>query len=159
MSNFLIKVYYNLPRIICIFSLLISLVIMGVSPATAENLSNNLLKQPAIEITVSLGNSSNELKFEPNHLEFIPGNRYNLKLNNPSSQKHYFTAKDFTDAIWTQKVEAGNVEIKGNIHELELKPGAEAEWVFVPMKPGKYALRCTIAGHTEAGMKGEIVIR
>jgi uncharacterized cupredoxin-like copper-binding protein len=159
MSNFLIKVYYNLPRIICIFSLLISLVIMGVSPATAENLSNNLLKQPAIEITVSLGNSSNELKFEPNHLEFTPGNRYNLKLSNPSSQKHYFTAKDFADAIWTQKVEAGNVEIKGNIHELELKPGAEAEWVFVPMKPGKYTLRCTIAGHTEAGMKGEIVIR
>jgi len=159
MSNFLIQVYYNLPRIICIFSLLISLVIMGVSPATAENLSNNLLKQPAIEITVSLGNSSNDLKFEPNHLEFTPGNRYNLKLNNPSSQKHYFTAKDFADAIWTQKVEAGNVEIKGNIHELELKPGAEAEWVFVPMKPGKYTLRCTIAGHTEAGMTGEIVIR
>ena len=159
MSNFLIKVNYNLPRIICIFSLLISLVIMGAFPATAENISNNLLKQPPIEITVSLGNAANELKFEPNHLEFISGKRYNLKLNNPSSQKHYFTAKDFADAIWTQKVEAGNVEIKGNIHELELKPGAEAEWVFVPLKPGKYTLRCTIAGHAEAGMKGEIVIR
>ncbi|MBS3028254.1 MAG: cupredoxin domain-containing protein [Dolichospermum sp. DET50] len=158
MSNFLIKVNYNLPRIIYIFSLLISLVIMGAFPATAENLSNNLLKQPPIEITVSLGNAANELKFEPNHLEFISGKRYNLKFNNPSSQKHYFTAKDFADAIWTQKVEAGNVEIKGNIHELELKPGAEAEWVFVPLKPGKYALGCTIAGHTEAGMKGEIVI-
>lgn len=159
MSNFLIKVNYNLPRIICIFSLLISLVIMGAFPATAENISNNLLKQPPIEIMVSLGNGGNELKFEPNHLEFLAGKRYNLKLNNPSSQKHYFTAKDFADAIWTQKVEAGNVEIKGNIHELELKPGAEAEWVFVPLKPGKYTLRCTIAGHAEAGMKGEIVIR
>ena len=159
MSNFLIKVNYNLPRIICIFSLLISLVIMGAFPATAENISNNLLKQPPIEIMVSLGNGGNELKFEPNHLEFLAGKRYNLKLNNPSSKKHYFTAKDIADAIWTQKVEAGNVEIKGNIHELELKPGAEAEWVFVPLKPGKYALRCTIAGHTEAGMKGEIVIR
>lgn len=159
MSNFLIKVNYNLQRIICIFSLLISLVIMGAFPATAENISNNLLKQPPIEIMVSLGNAGNELKFEPNHLEFLAGKRYNLKLNNPSSQKHYFTAKDFADAIWTQKVEAGNVEIKGNIHELELKPGAEAEWVFVPLKLGKYALRCTIAGHTEAGMKGEIVIK
>lgn len=155
MSNFLIKVYYNLPRIICTFSLLISLVIMGASPAIAEN----LLKQPATEITVSLGNVGNELKFEPNHLEFSSGKRYNLKLNNPSAQKHYFTAKDFADAVWTQKVEAGNVEIKGNIHELELKPGAAAEWVFIPLKPGKYTLRCTIAGHTEAGMKGEIVIR
>lgn len=142
-----------------IFSLLMSIVIMGTSPATAENLSHNLLKQPVIEITVSLSNTANELKFEPNYLELIPGKRYNLKLNNPSSQKHYFTAKDFADGIWTQKVEAGKVEIKGNIHELELKPGAEAEWVFVPIKSGKYALRCTIAGHTEAGMKGEIVIQ
>jgi uncharacterized cupredoxin-like copper-binding protein len=142
-----------------IFSLLMSIVIMGTSPTTAENLSNNLLKQPVIEITVSLSNTANELKFEPNYLELIPGKRYNLKLNNPSSQKHYFTAKDFADVIWTQKVEAGKVEIKGNIHELELKPGAEAEWVFVPIKSGKYALRCTIAGHTEAGMKGEIVIQ
>lgn len=142
-----------------IFSLLMSIVIMGTSPTTAENLSNNLLKQPVIEVKVSLGNTANELKFEPNYLELIPGKRYNLKLNNPSSQKHYFTAKDFADVIWTQKVEAGKVEIKGNIHELELKPGAEAEWVFVPIKSGKYALRCTIAGHTEAGMKGEIVIK
>jgi uncharacterized cupredoxin-like copper-binding protein len=142
-----------------IFSLLMSIVIMGTSPATAENLSHNLLKQPVIEITVSLSNTANELKFEPNYLELIPGKRYNLKLNNPSSQKHYSTAKDFADVIWTQKVEAGKVEIKGNIHELELKPGAEAEWVFVPIKSGKYALRCTIAGHTEAGMKGEIVIK
>jgi uncharacterized cupredoxin-like copper-binding protein len=142
-----------------IFSLLMSIVIMGTSPTTAENLSNNLLKQPVIEVKVSLGNTANELKFEPNYLEFTPGKRYNLKLNNPSSQKHYFTAKDFADGIWTQKVEAGKVEIKGNIHELELKPGAEAEWVFVPIKSGKYTLRCTIAGHTEAGMKGEIVIK
>ena len=142
-----------------IFSLLMSIVIMGTSPAIAENLSHNLLKQPVIEITVSLSNTANELKFEPNYLELIPGKRYNLKLNNPSSQKHYFTAKDFADGIWTQKVEAGKVEIKGNIHELELKPCAEAEWVFVPIKSGKYALRCTIAGHTEAGMKGEIVIK
>jgi uncharacterized cupredoxin-like copper-binding protein len=42
---------------------------------------------------------------------------------------------------------------------LELKPGVEAEWVFVPLKSGKYGLRCTIAGHSEAGMRGEIVIK
>jgi uncharacterized cupredoxin-like copper-binding protein len=50
------------------------------------------------------------------------------------------------------------VEIKGAIHELELKPGAMAEWVFVPMKSGSYNLRCTVAGHTEAGMIGKITI-
>ncbi len=110
------------------------------------------------EVKVSLGNSANELKFFPSNLEFVVGERYKLLLDNPSPQKHYFTAKDFADVSWTQKVQAGKVEIKGAIHELELKPGGEAEWVFVPMKPGKYSLRCPIPGHTEAGMIGEIVI-
>ncbi|MFN6483503.1 MULTISPECIES: plastocyanin/azurin family copper-binding protein [unclassified Nostoc] len=142
-----------------ILTLFLTLNFIAVNPAMAANVSGDLLKQPATEITVSLGNSANELKFEPNHLAFEVGQRYQLRLNNPSQLKHYFTAKDFADGIWTQKVEAGKVEIKGAIHELELKPGAEAEWVFVPLKSGTYGLRCTIPGHTEAGMTGEIAIK
>lgn len=126
------------------------------APATTP--TGDLLRQPATEVKVSLGNAANELRFFPDNLEFAAGKRYKLVLTNPSPQKHYFTAKDFADVIWTQKVEAGNVEIKGAIHELELKPGAEAEWVFVALKPGNYALRCPIPGHTEAGMKGQIAI-
>jgi uncharacterized cupredoxin-like copper-binding protein len=141
-----------------ILALLLSLNFITATPAMAANLSGDLLKQPATEITISLGNSANELKFEPNHLEFEAGKRYQLRLTNPSKLKHYFTAKDFADGIWTQKVQAGKVEIKGAIHELELKPGAEAEWVFVPLKSGTYGLRCSIPGHTEAGMTGEIAI-
>lgn len=113
----------------------------------------------ATGIRVSLGNSADELKFFPNHLEFKAGETYKLLLDNPSPQKHYFTAKDFADASWTRKVEAGKVEVKGAIHELELKPGGEAEWVFVPLKPGVYELYCSIPGHREAGMRGEIVIQ
>lgn len=142
-----------------ILMLLLALNFIAATPAMAANKSFDLLKQPATEITVSLGNAANDLKFEPNHLEFEVGKRYQLRLNNPSQLKHYFTAKDFADGIWTQKVEAGKVEIKGAIHELELKPGAEAEWVFVPLKSGTYGLRCTIPGHTEAGMIGEIAIK
>jgi uncharacterized cupredoxin-like copper-binding protein len=142
-----------------ILTLFFSLNFFAATPAMAANLSGDLLKQPATEITISLGNSANELKFEPNHLEFEAGKRYQLRLTNPSQLKHYFTAKDFADGIWTQKVQAGKVEIKGAIHELELKPGAEAEWVFVPLKSGTYGLRCPIPGHTEAGMTGEIAIK
>ncbi|MEZ2225195.1 MULTISPECIES: plastocyanin/azurin family copper-binding protein [unclassified Microcoleus] len=126
-------------------------------PATIAN-AGDLSRQPITEISVSLGSETGELKFFPNLLEFDSGKRYKLVLKNPSSQKHYFTAKNFADASWTQKVEAGKVEIKGAIHELELKPGAMAEWVFIPMKSGTYNLRCTVAGHTEAGMIGKIAI-
>src|SRR6476661_4863190 len=135
--------------------LCLSTILMPVAIASA---AGDLSRQPVTEITVNLGNEAGELKFFPNLLEFESGKRYKLVLKNPSSQKHYFTAKNFADASWTQKVEAGKVEIKGAIHELELKPGAMAEWVFVPIKSGSYNLRCPVAGHTEAGMIGKITI-
>ena len=104
--------------------------------------------------SVATGN----LRFEPDQLQFTAGQRYRLVLDNPSPEKHYFTAKDFADGLWTQKVQAGGVEVKGAIHELELKPGAIAEWVFVPERSGTYELHCSIAGHAEAGMVGQIVV-
>jgi uncharacterized cupredoxin-like copper-binding protein len=150
-----------LTKLFCMVGLILFAVL--VHPNSAQAAANatssiDLLRQPATEISVSLGTASNELKFVPDSLEFSAFKRYKLILTNPSPQKHYFTAKDFADGIWTQKVEAGNVEIKGAIHELELKPGAKAEWVFVPLKSGKYAVRCPIPGHTEAGMRGNIAI-
>ncbi len=122
---------------------------------------NHVLAAPSTtmtEVKVSLGNSAGELKFIPDHFDFAVGQKYKLILDNPSPMKHYFTAKDFADASWTQKVQAGKVEIKGAIHEMELKPTGQAEWVFTPMKAGTYKLYCSIPGHAEAGMTGEIVI-
>ncbi len=110
------------------------------------------------EIKVSLGNSNGELKFFPSNLQLETGKPYKIFLDNPSPVKHYFTSKDFADVSWTKKVQVGKVEIKGAIHELELKPGGEAEWVLTPMKPGTYELHCSIKGHTAAGMVGEIVV-
>jgi uncharacterized cupredoxin-like copper-binding protein len=115
-------------------------------------------KQPPLVKTIDLGNSSGELKFTPATLTFQAGHRYQLTLANRSPVKHYFTAKDFADAIWSQKVDAGNVEVKGAIHELELRPGTQADWVFIPLRAGTYQLRCTVPGHAEAGMVGTIEI-
>ena len=110
------------------------------------------------EIKVSLGGSKGELKFFPSRIQLEAGKPYKLLLDNPSPIKHYFTSKDFADASWTKKVQAGKVEVKGAIHELELQPGAEAEWILTPMKPGTYELHCSIAGHAVAGMVGEITV-
>lgn len=136
------------------FSLLIISVVFCFLMVLPVNAQSNFT-----EIKVSLGNSQGELKFIPDNFEFVSGKKYKLILNNPSPLKHYFTAKDFADVIWTQKVQAGKVEIKGAIHDLELKPEGEAEWVFVPEKAGIYNLYCSIPGHKEAGMTGKITIK
>jgi uncharacterized cupredoxin-like copper-binding protein len=119
----------------------------------------DLAHQTPIDLNMRLGNETGELRFVPDRLALQSGKRYKLHLSNNSPTKHYFTAKDFADGIWSQKVDAGNVEIKGAIHELELRPNTEAEWVFVAVRPGVYGLRCTVAGHTEAGMVGQIIIK
>lgn len=111
-----------------------------------------------IELKISLGNTANELKFFPDRIQLVAGKKYKLLLSNPSPQKHYFTAREFASNSWTQKVDAGNVEIKGAVQELELRPNTTAAWVLVPMKSGSYQLRCTIPGHTEAGMTGTITV-
>lgn len=139
-------------------ALLFNLTIIAPSRAATSSTGADPLRQPPVAIKVSLGNTANELKFFPDTLQFVAGKRYTLSLTNPSNSKHYFTAKDFADGIWSQKVEAGNVEIKGAIHELELKPGASAEWVFIPIKSGAYELHCSIPGHAEAGMVGKLAV-
>lgn len=137
----------------------VSLVVLLVLGGTVQALAAVApAQQPPETVTIHLGTAAGELKFQPDHLEFVAGQRYKLVLDNPSNQKHYFTAKDFTDTIWTQKVEAANVEVKGAIHELELKPTAQAEWVFIPQKVGTYELHCSVPGHAEAGMVGQITV-
>lgn len=160
MLNLHMRLNSLLSRKHALSSLLLGLLMScGICLSSPAALAAIAPSQQSIEtLQVHLGNQAGALVFEPDQLTFDAGKRYKLLLDNPSPTKHYFTAKDFSDVIWTQKVEAGNVEVKGAIHELELKPGAEAEWVFVPQKPGTYELHCSIAGHAEAGMVGEISI-
>lgn len=140
------------------FCSLLLLCILGVTVVDVALAAGAPSQQTLETLQVHLGNATGALVFEPDTLTFQAGIRYKLLLDNPSPIKHYFTAKDFADVLWTQKVEAGHVEVKGAIHELELKPGAEAEWVFIPQKPGTYELHCSIAGHADAGMVGQLTV-
>jgi uncharacterized cupredoxin-like copper-binding protein len=122
----------------------------------------SLAKRPAqvqaIPTKVELGSVENSFRFSPSELHFKAGKLYKLTLSNPSPVKHYFTSKDFADAIWTAKVAFAGVEVKGKVSEIELQPDAKADWSFVPIKVGRYELECTVPGHAMAGMVGTLVI-
>lgn len=146
-------------RILSCISLLVAIALINPSPAQASlTTARPHLASDATELHVSLGDRQGQLKFYPNHLDLVVGETYKLILDNPSPEKHYFSATDFAAVSWTRKVEAAGVEVKGTVRELELKPNAEAEWVLVPEKPGQYDLECTIPGHAEAGMTGTLTI-
>jgi uncharacterized cupredoxin-like copper-binding protein len=146
----------------CCLMMVVAIYIFPISSVLADRFSTGeaapTISTTPIELKISLGNTANELKFFPDRVQLVAGKKYKLLLSNSSPQKHYFTAREFASSSWTQKVDAGNVEIKGAIQELELRPSTNAVWVLVPMKPGNYKLRCPIPGHTEAGMTGTITV-
>jgi uncharacterized cupredoxin-like copper-binding protein len=125
----------------------------------------DLTRQDPVELTVRLGDATNALRFEPDHITLETGKLYKLVLFNPSRVKHYFSSDGFSRAVFTRKVQINGSdgkpisEIKGRVREIEVYPGARAEWWFVPVKAGQFDdLKCTIRGHSEGGMVGTITV-
>lgn len=127
--------------------------------------AGDLTRQEAVEVHVQLGNTQGELRFTPHELEFETGKLYKLVLSNPSQAAHYFTSPTLAGAVYTRKVQINDgqgkplAEIKGQVNELEVHPGGRIEWWFVPVKTARGELGCSIAGHTEHGMRGTVSIR
>jgi len=152
-------------------ALVIAALAMGIAPTQA---AGDLSRQEPIEIAVDLGTSETPYGFSPNRIELETGKLYKLVLRNRSNLPHYFTSHEFSQRVFTRKVqvvaEAGGkaetlAEFKGGIREIEVYPGQRAEWWLVPVATGRLTdLQCGIRGndgktHAEHGMVGEIVIR
>ena len=131
----------------------------------------DLTKQNPIEMIVQLkGDSNTPYQFHPNFLKFETGKLYKLRLINSSQSKHYFSSTNFSNSIFTRKVQVNFkgkklAEIKGSISEVEVFPSQELEGWFVPIKTGKfYDLKCSVRddkskkSHAQLGMIGTIII-
>ncbi|MBI5233061.1 MAG: biphenyl 2,3-dioxygenase [Deltaproteobacteria bacterium] len=135
--------------------------IIGMATAASD-----LTTQTPVEVRVQLGDKDNSLRFLPENLEFETGKLYKLVLHNPSPEPHYFSSEGLSRSVFTRKAQVLGTdgktiaEVKGHISEIELYPGATAEWWFVPVKAGRLNdLKCTIKGHAEKGMTGTITIK
>ena len=141
----------------------LSLALVSVNGAHA---AGDLTMQQPVEVRVQLGDAQNALRFSPNVLEFETGKLYRLVLVNTSPQKHYFSSDGLAQAVFTRKVQINGsdgkpiAEVKGSIREIEVHPNGTTEWWFVPVKAGRLAdLKCTMPGHAEAGMVGQILLK
>ena len=131
----------------------------------------DLTKQNPVEMIVKLkGDSNTPYQFQPNFLKFETGKLYKLRLINSSQSKHYFSSTNFSNSIFTRKIQVSSggkklAEIKGNISEVEVFPFQELEWWFIPIKTGKFSdLKCSVRDdkskklHANLGMIGTIII-
>lgn len=91
----------------------------------------------AVNITVT----TTEFKFDPATITVAPGQTVNLTVNNKGSIEH----------TWVLK--AANVKIT-------VQPGkSETKTFTAPTTPGTYPIDCDIAGHKEAGMVGQLIVK
>jgi uncharacterized cupredoxin-like copper-binding protein len=140
--------------------------VIGFGGSSAAIAAGDMTEQNAVEVKVELGDKNNALRFFPAKLELETGKLYKLVLHNASATAHYFSSEGLSRAVFTRKVQVVGAdgktlsEVKGSVREIEVYPGATAEWWFVPVKTGSFDdLRCTVKGHTEAGMVGAITIK
>lgn len=145
-----------------------------VDAVRAEASGGDLSRQAPVEVVVELGTPDRQHAFTPNILRFETGRLYKLVLRNPSRDPHYFTSDEFAASVWTRKVQVTQrrqdgqtetlAEFKGAIREIEVYPGHQAEWWFVPVQAGRFRdLRCGIrmpdgSTHADHGMTGEIIV-
>lgn len=145
------------------------LIVAGLVAPGPALAAGDLTKQEPITIAVELGTAGGEHKFVPSDLRLETGKLYKLVLTNPSQSKHYFTSAGLAARVYTRKAQVVDgkgtlAEIKGAISEIEVYPGATAEWWFVPVATAKLDdLHCHIKDadgrtHAEHGMTGTITI-
>ncbi len=128
--------------------------------------AGDLSQQTPVELRVQLGDDKGALRYNPAKIELETGKLYRLVLSNPSPEKHYFSSDGFSQAVFTRKVQVNGsdgkavAEVKGFVREIEVYPNASTEWWFIPIKTGQFTdLKCTIPGHSEAGMVGQIIVK
>lgn len=91
----------------------------------------------ALNLTVT----ATEFKFDPNTLNAAPGQTVNITLKNAGSVDHTFV------------VPAVNFK-------MTVAPGkTDTKSFTAPTAPGTYPFDCDIAGHKEAGMFGNLIVK
>ena len=141
----------------------ITIIVMLLLSFTGIYAKGNLAKQKPITVVLTM----TEFSFTPNHLEFETGKLYKLIIRNEGKIKHEIDSASISHLAYTRKIQimdkngAFIAEVKGVPSEIEVGPGYEVEWWFVPIATtdGKEPYVCLLPGHFEAGMHGTLTFK
>jgi plastocyanin len=90
--------------------------------------------------TLNITVNASEFKFDPPTINATAGQKVTVTLKNTGTVQHTFVLKD------------ANVSLKAD-------PGATDSATFTAPAAGTYQYECDIAGHKEAGMIGQLIVK
>lgn len=102
------------------------------------------LQEPvAVEDRSVVQMTASDFKFEPNNITARAGQTITFRIQNVSGTSHNFTLKDPGGAM---------------VENVDIAPKQTVEVKAVFSKAGTYTFHCNKAGHSELGMKGQVVV-
>lgn len=111
----------------------------------------------------SLTVTAQEFKFEPAQITVRVGQPVKLALKNTGTVVHDLTIAKIPLSGEAKASAAPAQHEMGHGAEPELhvaaEPGKSGTVEFTPSKLGNYQFICTVAGHLEAGMKGDLIVQ
>ncbi|MFQ5948431.1 MAG: plastocyanin/azurin family copper-binding protein [Acidimicrobiia bacterium] len=97
-----------------------------------------------------------EFSFRPDLLSVGAGEEVTFTLTNEGRVAHNWVLL----AVGVAATRSDDVERDDILFEEFTNPGGTIEVPFTaPTEPGSYRIVCTISGHLEAGMEGELLVR
>ena len=115
--------------------------------------------QPTTKITVNL----KEFAFEPGTITVTAGQPVELALVNEGAVEHDFAIETIpAEDISTEGSMSGH-DMSDQHSEFALHtatgPGETSVLRFTPTEPGTYKIICSVPGHLDAGMTGELIVK
>jgi len=115
--------------------------------------------QPATEITVEL----TDFSYSPSSITIPAGEPVVLTINNTGLVEHDFVVEKIDVADVTAE-DSGSEhhmhDVESSTYDLHAStgPGQTNVLQFTALEPGTYKIFCSVGGHIEAGMTGELVV-
>ena len=91
-------------------------------------------------------------RFQPDHITFIAGQTYQLRLENRGKDMHEFTAPAFLKAATIRD----KTKLANGGTDIVVSPGQSVSVTLIAPRKGQYELKC--ADHDWDGMVGSITV-
>ena len=117
------------------------------------------VSQPSTEITVEL----KDFSYGPSSITIPAGQPVTLTINNTGLVEHDFVVEkiNVTDVIADDSGSEHHMHDMGSsAYDLHAStgPGQTNVLQFTALEPGTYKIFCSVGGHIEAGMTGELIV-
>ncbi len=132
------------------FSLLVVFAVIFASCASNNSNGGSGGGPNTIDVTMS------DLKFTPNTWNVSAGSQVTVNIKNTGSVNHTWTVMKTPISGSYKSADASNVYYNSE----QVAAGTSKTVTFTaPSTPGTYQVICTVPGHFEAGMSGQLIVK